>query len=373
MRRWLWMGLLAACAEPAVEPVERPGMEPWSVPDAAGPYAVGATTWEVTDSRGVELVVEVWYPALPESGTEPSDYGQLSVERDAYRDAPVDVRSEPFPVVAFSHGFGGIRYQSTFLTEHLASHGMVVVAPDHPNNTLFDLDADVTDHVALARPGDVSAAVDALAEHVEQDSDWNGMADASRFAMVGHSFGGWTTLAIGGGIVDLHATEEHCTTTPTASCDFLDLSNLNDTGTASPDPRVVAAAALAPGGAYTFQDGSLLSVRNALVIGGQRDGDMPYDSEIRPAFDALDSGATLATLARSGHWAFTDLCELLDVFDDCQGEDADYMDADAVQQVTNTLVTAHIRHALLNTDGDVSFLQDAHWADDTDVQIEVAP
>ena len=364
-------GCVAEPDEPTPAPL--PDAEAWSGPDTAGPYAVGARTHEYVDARGVEMTVELWYPALPEDGAVPEDYGQLSIVRNAYRDAPMDLRSEPFPLVAFSHGFGGIRYQSTFLTEHLASHGFVVVAPDHPNNTLFDLDSDITDQVALARPGDVSSAVDEVARLSATGDEWDGFVDATRFGMVGHSFGGWTTLAVGGGVVDLEATAAYCEATPTASCDFLDLSALTEVGDTSPDPRVVASVALAPGGAFTFVEGSLLTLENALVMGGQRDGDMPYDSEIRPAFDRLGSGATLVTLARSGHWAFTDLCELLDVFDDCQGEDSNYMDAGVVQFTTNTLVTAHLRSTMLDSTDDEPFLADSFWQDMADVTVTVAP
>jgi hypothetical protein len=153
----------------------------------------------------------------------------------------------------------------------------------------------------------------------------------------------------------------------------LDLSALCGVGDTSPDERVVASAALAPGGAYTFVDGSLETLENVLVMGGQRDGDMPYDSEIRPAFDLLGSGATLVTLARSGHWAFTDLCELLDVFDDCQGEDSNYMDAGVVQATTNTLVTAHLRSTMLDSADDDAFLADSYWQETADVTVTVAP
>ncbi|GAC1658462.1 MAG: hypothetical protein NVS9B15_20210 [Acidobacteriaceae bacterium] len=37
----------------------------------------------------------------------------------------------PFPLIVFSHSTGGGRRQSTFLCEHLASHGYVVAALDH--------------------------------------------------------------------------------------------------------------------------------------------------------------------------------------------------------------------------------------------------
>ena len=45
----------------------------------------------------------------------------------------------PYPLVVFSHGAYGVRFQSVFFTAYLASHGYVVVAPDHPDNCLFDL------------------------------------------------------------------------------------------------------------------------------------------------------------------------------------------------------------------------------------------
>ena len=41
-----------------------------------------------------------------------------------------------WPLVTFAHGLGGFRSQSTFLVEELASHGVVVVALDHPGDAL---------------------------------------------------------------------------------------------------------------------------------------------------------------------------------------------------------------------------------------------
>src|SRR5262249_27794141 len=56
--------------------------------------------------------------------------------QDAVRDAAP--RAGRFPLVAFSHGYGGHRRQSTFLCTHLASHGYVVVSADHAGNTVLD-------------------------------------------------------------------------------------------------------------------------------------------------------------------------------------------------------------------------------------------
>ena len=50
-----------------------------------------------------------------------------------------EVADGAFPVVLFSHGFTGIRVQSSFLMSHLASWGMVVVAPEHPSRDLTNV------------------------------------------------------------------------------------------------------------------------------------------------------------------------------------------------------------------------------------------
>src|SRR5690606_6372290 len=120
-----------------------------SAPDplAAGPYPVGVTRVTFVDPvRDRPLRTEIWYPAdesardLPASPitdfVDPSLAGLLAgstVPLTAVRDVPLSPDG-PFPFVAFSHGNGGVRFQNTFQAERLASHGFVVVAPDHTGN-----------------------------------------------------------------------------------------------------------------------------------------------------------------------------------------------------------------------------------------------
>ena len=117
-------------------------------PFARGPFPVGVRTTTLTDAArgGRRLPLEVWYPATDaHAGQDTVDptrdrYEMLpglpSVSQDAVRDAAA--RQGPFPLVAFSHGYGGHRRQSTFLCTHLASHGYVVAAPEHVGNTVLD-------------------------------------------------------------------------------------------------------------------------------------------------------------------------------------------------------------------------------------------
>lgn len=363
--------LLAGCHTAPVQDTAEPlGPPPEFVaPDQVGPYGVGATTYSFTDARGTELTVEIWYPAIVDDQAEADDYGDFSLAWDAHRDAPPDLRGGPYPVVAFSHGYGGVRYQTAFLTERLASHGFVVVAPDHPFGTLFDLDSDRTSEVAIGRPTDVSSALTAIlelpADHLVADVGLDGP-----MGMIGHSFGAWTTLVVGGGVLDLDFAKAHCAAQNDPGCRFIaDLADLDSVAGAVPDERVIVTAALAPGGAYAFGTTGLLDVADPLVIGGRMDGDLPYDNEIRPVFDALGDPKTLITLERAGHWAFTDLCVLVPTVVDCAGEAGGFMETEVVRDVSMTLVTAHLRNALYGHDLASWLVADA-WVDESDVTVE---
>ena len=377
-RRVGWaLALAAACAAPppstdsAVGPASDSGAPPppaLAAADQAGPYAVGATTLTVDDPRGGSLVVEVWYPAL-DPGTGPDPYPEIAIVGQAFRDAVPDPRARALPVVAFSHGFGGVRYQSASLTEHLASHGMVVVAPDHRHHTLFDLDPSQTGVALVERPGELARAVDALEGWPPSAT----LADPSAVVVVGHSFGALTALIAGGGALDLEAGQAWCDATPTAGCAFFDDTALGDPATAQPDPRAVGAALLAPGGWYAFGDHGLAGLVPSLGIAGTADADLPYDTEGWPTLERLPAPSTRATLIDAGHWGFTDLCALIPGLADCAGAAGGFMEPARVRQATRTLVTAFAQHRLRGPDDRwTPWLDPAAWPD-PDVTLEPTP
>ena len=105
----------------------------------------------------------------------------------------VPVATGVFPLVLFSHGFSGFRYQSSTLTSHMATWGFVVCAPDHPGRDLAsqldatigatppttDPNADVQDLIALRNYLSANK-VPALKGHV----------DVKHVIAWGHSAGG---------------------------------------------------------------------------------------------------------------------------------------------------------------------------------------
>ncbi len=183
-------------------------------PFARGPHPVGVRSTHLVDPArdGRSLAVELWYPATDEHAGATTDAYELfpgleAVAQDAVRDATP--RAGRHPLVLFSHGFGGHRRQSTFLCTHLASHGYVVAACDHTGNTVFDVmqaamqarsGAPAPDTAAILRgfigdrPADVTFLLDRILDGTAGGLDAH--VDPERIGVTGHSFGGWTTLAV---------------------------------------------------------------------------------------------------------------------------------------------------------------------------------
>jgi predicted dienelactone hydrolase len=131
------------------------------------------------------------------------------------RDIPLRVylpaRTEPTPVVLFSHGLGGSRTGSVFLGEHWASRGYAAVFLQHPgSDDAVWKDAPKEEWMQamkqaaslenfLLRVQDVPAALDQLAIwNADKTNALAGRLDMKKIGMSGHSFGAVTTEAVSG-------------------------------------------------------------------------------------------------------------------------------------------------------------------------------
>ena len=246
-------------------------------PSLPGPYPVGVT--ELTfiresNTTGEERILKtlIWYPAdesARDQTVEPSLGGVI--------DADVAADGAPFPLVVFSHGSGGIPQQSTYYTEHLASHGFVVAAPPHPGNTLNDCfpcreQAGLLDSF-LNRPDDVRFVLDSLlALNDDAESMFYEALDPRRLGMSGHSFGGLVTMQL-----------------------------------AQADSPFSAALAMAPPG------GSLANLTidvaiPTLIMGGRLDRATPAEQQ-EEYFDSIEGiPAFLLIFPKGGHLSFADVC-----------------------------------------------------------------
>ncbi|HUS32231.1 MAG TPA: alpha/beta fold hydrolase [Kofleriaceae bacterium] len=201
-------------------------------------------------------------------------------------DAPV--LASDLPLVVVSHGMTGTPWGYRGLASHLAHAGFAVLLLEHPGDSRRDPTKAGTAEILATRPRDIRAALDAafadphVAPHLR----------AGSAAIIGHSMGGYTALAVAGG-------------KPLA------LPNQTPDGIAHPvdverDPRITRAVLLAPAIPWLMAPGALAEVTIPLLVRvGEKDTDTPPFFVERilaslPASTPLD----FATVPRAGHFAF---------------------------------------------------------------------
>jgi len=311
-------------------------------PDAPGPYAVGTDAITLIGSSGVELLVQVWYPTWTTGSVL---YHYLGAYSGLAQDGPEPACGSARPVLAFSHGNTGVRWQSTFLTEYLASHGFVVVAPDHTGNTTLDFDESRMPELIFRRPQDISDSVDGLFSSADE---WvEGLSDCvdpeAGFAISGHSFGGYTTVAVAGASFDQAATQAHCATAGGWLCeDALQYAEDHpDADLDGTDARVWAAIPQAPAGYEVLVGGLHEITAPMMVLGGSRDEATPMDEQVRPIYDGISSSPRyLGNLMDGGHFIFSNACELISTNEECGDP---YLPASEGHPELATLITAFLR------------------------------
>ncbi|HNB51586.1 MAG TPA: hypothetical protein PK530_06570, partial [Anaerolineales bacterium] len=236
--------LIVCVAPPALFPIPH-------IHKPTGPFAVGTTTLHLTDPARTdpyapdpnalrELMVQIWYPAdAPGTSHVPwmsnieivapaiSDWIEMPsffldhlkyATTDSYAEIPVSSAEAQFPVLLFSHGFGGFRAQNTYQMQELASHGYIVVAPEHtyasvitvfPDgrvaahnpNTLPDGVPEAEYDLAAQRlleqwTADLQFVLDTLKLMDEMDPILRGKLDLDRVGVLGHSTGGGATVQV---------------------------------------------------------------------------------------------------------------------------------------------------------------------------------
>ncbi len=262
-----------------------------------GPYDVGVTTIQVVDeARDRALTVDVWFPLAP--GTTGA-LNQYTLFPGVYYESPAAVAADPsaiapdgpFPLVMYSHGSGGLRYIHSSFTESIASHGYIVMAPDHTGNTAVERllgSSDSTDVIAANRPLDISAVIDAALDSNHPTAGaFTASIDTENIAATGHSFGGYTTYALASGVT-------------VAGVEI------------APDTRIDALITLAPATGETLLTNEQLASISlpSMIIVGTDDRTTPIDPNVeRPWALSPASPKFRVELLAAEHQTFTDLCE----------------------------------------------------------------
>jgi len=193
--------------------------------------------------------VHVLYPANGEMRAK--TFGPYAI--DVAEGAPIAGDAQ-LPVVAISHGTGGTPWSHRVLAAHLARAGFAVALVVHPGNTRGDNALEGKPENLANRPRHVRAALDA----VLADPILGPRIVPGRAAVIGHSLGAYTALAIAGGKPIALPNE-----TPDGVAHAVDVER---------DPRVDALVLLAPALPWFMAPGALANVRARLLVrAGERD------------------------------------------------------------------------------------------------------
>ena len=153
-----------------------------------------------------------YIPYRPEqlSKVETIKYEWLDAKRN--RDLPVKIyypvtEEKGWPVIIFSHGLGGSRDGYEYLGRYWAGRGYVCVHLQHLGSddavwrqstqmmkSMKEASANIEN--AVHRPLDVSFAIDQLEILNREAAPLKGKLDLTRIGIAGHSFGGFTVMAV---------------------------------------------------------------------------------------------------------------------------------------------------------------------------------
>ena len=183
-------------------------------------YNVGYTVLDLKyqngKNKGKTLTVAVWYPTL-DTPTRYTYAGPV-IGMVAHNASPYQA-ARPYPLLVFSHGFGGSGLSAVFLNEQLAARGWIVAAPDHRdrysairirtglNKDLdrqgFLLEAEKITNADADHRDEYLYRIDELKfvlDEMLRSGQFGKRIDKERIAVGGHSFGGFTALGLCGTI-----------------------------------------------------------------------------------------------------------------------------------------------------------------------------
>jgi predicted dienelactone hydrolase len=301
-----------------------------------GPHQVGTRALVIDGDPS--LAGAMWYPAVGGDRGARTTYayelklfaplGTLAIAThvgEARRNAPYDLTAGPYPVVVLSPGYAIGSTSYAWLAEHLASHGLVVISPEHEE----ELNPSVIWRSTVTRPRDIRTVLAYLDDRAES-GDLGGLVDPERLAVIGHSYGGYTALAAAGGRLDTGAFEARCSAEHAASgpnrwlCDALvphvgemaeraGLAGVPaDLWPAWAAPGVDAIVSMA-GDAYLFDEAGLAEISvPVLAIGGTSDTDTPYAWGTQLTYE-FTSSPRKAKVGLDGarHMIFTGPCDAM--------------------------------------------------------------
>lgn len=220
-----------------------------------GKYEVKKEKWQLTDStRNRSFYVDVFVPQGVADNT---------------------------PVIVFSHGLASRPEDYAENLNYLASKGFLVAAPQHIgsdaiyfkemfeglNKNIFARDEFIN------RPKDISFVIDELERR--NPNEFQGKLNLKNVGVLGHSFGGYTVLALAGATIDFDYLQQSCDRLYSGlnpaillQCRALELPREDYNFR---DPRVSAVFAANPVNRFIFGENGISKITIPMMLGSGSD------------------------------------------------------------------------------------------------------
>jgi len=245
------------------------------------------------------------------------------------RKIPVDIywsnaATQNKPLIVFSHGLGSVRSDLQYLAQHLASHGYVVAALEHPGSNEANTNAALTGTKSLLkaqefveRPKDISFILDELTKVNQNNASLQGKLGTNNAMVIGYSFGGSTALSLSGAELQPHWMSKRCKE------DVISFSlgeGIQCISAALPEdkyqlrePRIKSAIVLNPVASLMFGDTGISKVEiPTLILGGSADKTTPSLTEQVIPFTKITTPKWLLGVVGGTHLSVKDPSKTMD-------------------------------------------------------------
>lgn len=198
-----------------------------------------------------------------------------------------DVHS-PTSVIVISHGLGTDSSNFEYLAQHLASHGLAVVVPNHPGSDAKQLQSSLHQQASEViepeefqhRPLDVKYVLNQLEKLNQSDARFHHRLNLQQVGIFGHSLGGYTALALAGAKINFAQLAQDCqpevlhktwNMSLLFQCSALALKNKSRPEYNLHDERIKAAIAVNPITSSIFGEAGLSQIKIPVMMVGSSD------------------------------------------------------------------------------------------------------
>ncbi|WP_291623944.1 hypothetical protein [Colwellia sp.] len=226
-------------------------------------------------------------------------------------------------VAIISHGAFGSPREMNWLGYALASQGWVVAGVAHFGESWVYGAENIDPSSAMRfwqRPQDVSFAIDSLSD----EGLFNTSLKTDKIIMLGHSSGGFTSLAMAGANLEAGKSEAYCVSEKAKDdkgCGYGQQSKRKPMSEAMlkkigllqeqmRDERVVAVIALDPALGHAVSEQSLESIKvPALILGSLENDFLPYTVHSKYYANHIQGANLVGIEQNAGHFVYIDECD----------------------------------------------------------------